>query len=63
MTRRELILGAVDDLVESLIGYDRKNDEDLPPGSIENAVTAGEIDVDDMVRRFRMRLNEELETS
>jgi hypothetical protein len=47
MSRRDLILGTIDDLVGDFLYYDRKGDEDLPRGAIEiaeqftTAVTAG----------------------
>jgi hypothetical protein len=51
-TRRELILGHVEDLVSNFLYYDRKEDEDLPRGSIEEAVKVGEITVDEIVAEF-----------
>jgi len=33
---RELVLGAVDGLVEDFLYYDRKEDEDLPAGAIDH---------------------------
>lgn len=60
MTRRNLILDAVDDAVEYLLEDGRTEDKDLPPGAIADALAEDEIDPDDMVRRFRMRLYEAL---
>lgn len=51
-TRRQNIEDTLDDLVSNFLYYDRKEDEDLPRGAIEEAVEAGEITVDDMVKKF-----------
>ncbi len=59
-TRRDRIYATVDDLVSNFLYYDRKEDEDLPRGAIEEAVKNGEISVDDIVGRFRARLRETL---
>jgi hypothetical protein len=50
--RRDLVLGTVEDLVSSLLYYDRKEDEDLPVGEIEKSVLAGEVTVDEIVAEF-----------
>lgn len=60
MTRRELILATVGDLVGDLLYYSRREDEDLPRGEIEAAVEAGEVTVDEMIDRFREKLEEHL---
>lgn len=52
-SRRRLILTHVDDLVSDFLYYDRKEDEDLPKGSIQEAVLAGEITADEIVAKFR----------
>jgi hypothetical protein len=54
--RRQLILASVDDLTITLTYDDRREDEDLPRGAIEEAVKAGEITVDEMVDQFRRGL-------
>ena len=59
--RRELILRTIDDLALDFAAYDRKEDEELPVGSIDDAVGAGEITIDEMVERFRDSLVEHLE--
>lgn len=52
-TRREYIESTIDDLVGSFLYYDRKEDEELPRGEIEEAVKAGEITSEEIVKRFR----------
>jgi hypothetical protein len=52
-TRKQLILNTVEDVVASLMFYDRKEDEELPVGAIEEAIAAGEITVTEMVDCFR----------
>lgn len=61
MTDRELILGTVEDLVSSLLWYDRKEDEELPRGAIEAAIKRDEITVDEIVAQFRFELIRTLE--
>jgi hypothetical protein len=51
--RKQLILDTISDAVTDLLDYDRKEDEDLPRGDIEEAVAAGEITVAEMVDCFR----------
>lgn len=58
--RKELIEATVDDLVSNFMYYDRKEDEDLPRGAIEEAIQAGEISVDDIVNLFERHLREHL---
>jgi len=55
-TRRELIFIVVEDLVSNFLYYDRKEDEDLPRGAIEEAIQAKEISVDEIVTEFRRHL-------
>lgn len=55
-SRRLVILDVVWDLAAKFLFYDRKECEELPRGSIEAAVKAGEITVDEIVARFRAGL-------
>lgn len=55
-SRRALIFATVSDLVSDFLYYDRKEDEALPRGAIEDAVAAGEIAVDEIVEAFRSGL-------
>lgn len=55
-TRREFIIAEVSDLVDNFLYYDRKEDETLPRGSIEEAIKAGEVSVDEIVEVFRREL-------
>lgn len=55
-TRRQRILDRADDLAGNFLYYDRKDDEDLPPKSVEEAVAAGEVTVDEVVDAFRTAL-------
>jgi hypothetical protein len=59
-TRRELILVTVDDLVIDFLDYGRDEDEDLEKGEIEDAVTAGELTVEDIIERFAAAIRERL---
>lgn len=52
-SRRQLILTHVADLVSDFLYYNRKEDEDLPVGAIQDAVGEGEITADEIVAKFR----------
>lgn len=56
MTKRELILGTVADLVSDFLYYDRKEDEGLPRGAIDAAVEEHVITIDEIVAEFRAEL-------
>lgn len=59
-TRRDLILASAADAALNLVVYDRKEDEDLPRGAIEDAVESGVVSVGQIVAAFRARLFEVL---
>jgi hypothetical protein len=50
------ILAVISDLVADFLYYDRKEDEDLPRGAIDDAVASGAITIDEMVAEFRREL-------
>lgn len=52
-SRREHILSTASDLMSNFLYYDRKEDEDLPRGAIEEAVADGEITTDEIMAIFR----------
>lgn len=57
---RALILGTVEDMVVDLLEYDRREDEDLPRGVIEEAVASGLVTIDEIVACFRHALEKEV---
>lgn len=57
-SRRDTILGRARDLAAALLYYDRKEDEDLGEGQIEQAIRAGEVSVEEIVEAFRAALAE-----
>ena len=59
---RNIILDTLDDLVGSFLYYDRKEDEELPKGAIENAIANKEISIDEIAEFFKARLIEDLGT-
>ena len=59
-SRKEEILATMDDMVTKFLYYDRKEDSDLPVGSIEDAVIKGEITFDEMVSYFKTTLYEDI---
>lgn len=58
--RREMILLTTTDLATDFLCYNRKEDEDLPVGAIEEALGEGEISVDEIVDEFRKELERRL---
>ena len=59
MTRKELILANISDLVSDLMYYDRKEDEELPRGAIQEALSVGEITLEEMIYKFREELTKQ----
>lgn len=57
---RQVILDTVSDLAADFMYYDRKEDEELPRGAIEDAVTSGVVSVDEIVNHFRAELTRKL---
>lgn len=47
------ILDTVTDCVTGLLYYDRKEDDELPVGAIEDAIRDGVVTVDEIVAKFR----------
>ena len=58
---KAVILGTVEDLVSNFLYYDREEDEDLPPGAIEDAVKRRVVSIEDIVAQFGASLIESLE--
>ena len=52
-TRREHIIDAANDLMSDFLYYDRKEDNDLPTGSIQEALEQQEITTDEILAIFR----------
>lgn len=50
--KREIILNAIEDSVSDLLYYDRKEDEDLRVGEIEEAVHTGVVNGREIVELF-----------
>lgn len=53
---KEFILGVVQDAVADLLYYNRKEDEELPVGAIEEAIKDGVLTVEEIVREFKADL-------
>jgi len=58
---KDVILGTVEDLVSNFLYYDREGDEDLPTGTIDDAVKRGAVAIGDIVAQFGASLIESLE--
>ena len=54
------ILNTVNDLVSTFLYYDRKEDEDLRLGQIEEAIENGEITENEIIEKFTTVLHEGL---
>ena len=57
---KRAILDTISDLVVNFLYYDRKEDEELPRGAIQEAVANGEISIDEMISAFAAELREGL---
>lgn len=55
-TRADIIKAHLSDSISDLLYYDRKEDDDLPKGGIEEAIKAGEITVDEMIKIWSAEL-------
>ena len=53
---KRTILAAIEDLVADFLYYNRKDDDDLPRGMIDQTILDGLITVDEMVQHFRDKL-------
>jgi hypothetical protein len=56
-SRRQIILDTVSDLATHFLYYDRKEDDALPVGAIEQAVEAGEITVQEITSHFERQFH------
>ncbi len=55
-----MITGTVEDLVANFLYYDRKGDEELKVGDIEEAIENNVITIDEIVQHFRSELEKHL---
>ena len=58
---KQTIINNIDDIIAKFLYYDRKEDEDLPVGAIEEAIKSGDITYGEIVDRFKQQLFEGLE--
>jgi hypothetical protein len=58
---RRIILDTASDLAKDFAYYDRKEDEDLRRGAIEQALADGMVSLDDILIAFRTELISELD--
>ena len=56
MATKKYVLGYMDTVVQRFLWDDRKDDEELPRGVIEEMVESGELTVDELVEAFRKHL-------
>ncbi len=58
---KRVILDTVSDLTVDFLYYDRREDEDLHVGQIEEAIINGEITIEEILEEFRKQLTANLE--
>lgn len=58
---KQVIINTIDDCVSNFLYYDRKEDEELSPGAIEEAIKSGDITYAEIIDRFKQKLYEGLE--
>jgi hypothetical protein len=58
--KKQIILGTISDLCIDFLYYDRKEDENLSPEQLEEAIKSGVITIDEIVEQFRKRLLDNL---
>lgn len=56
MSKRQEIFNTVADLVSDFLYYDRKEDDTLQRGEIEEALRSGDVTFDEIVCEFRSHL-------
>lgn len=61
-TVKEKVFACFEDMVSDILYYDRKYDEELPVGYIEDAIKRGEFTVDEFVDAFANELYKTLES-
>ncbi len=61
MVKRATVLAALEDMISGFLYYDRKEDDNLPLGAIEEAITRKKLTMDEMTQRFRDALQESVE--
>ena len=57
---KRTILLTIDDLAIDFVVYGRRDDEELPLGSIEKAIEDGIISLDEIVARFKSAVESRL---
>ena len=57
---KQTILDTVGDTVKDLLFYDRKEDAELGPGAIQNALANDDITFDEIVEHFRTTLGKSI---
>ena len=58
---KKLLADTISDAVKNLLYYDRKEDEKLPIGAIEEMIESGEVSIDSIVDVFRAELTKGLQ--
>lgn len=55
-SRKDILMATIDDTITRFLYYDRKEDEDLPLDAIQEMIESGEIELDEILGRFRTKL-------
>lgn len=54
--QRDIVFDLISDQISKFLYYDRKEDEELPVGAIEQMVARGDISTEEIVDAFASRL-------
>lgn len=60
VANKEYVDAVISDMIADFLYYDRKEDDILPRGKIEEMVANGEFTVDEMIEMFREHLTKGL---
>ena len=59
--KKQIILDTISDMISELLYYDRKEDEELGVGDIEQAIKDGVITVDEILTFIKDKIEAEVE--
>ena len=59
--KKKIIKTRVDNVMSAFFYYDRKEDDELPAGKLQEMVKSGDITVDEIVRMFETKIRNNLQ--
>jgi hypothetical protein len=63
MDKRQTILNTITDMCSDFLYYDRKEDEELSPEDIDDAIESGAITIEEIVQHFKSELEKSFNES